>query len=114
MNDYTIEGTSYSYGHNTIVDSIILMAKQLNMAQPPIFVTDLGGASYTNTKNLYIVDIPGLDAKTDKYLATNGNYLSMFLYNLGALVGFNENALDKEPTPESCEIVRITATHGYN
>ena len=104
-----------SYGHGGIVDAVHQGAQALGYpTMPPVFVSDLGGASYTDGVNLYIADIPGLDDATDKYLATQGNYLSLYMYNLGVLLGFNESELSAEPTPADCTVERITAPHGIN
>ena len=103
------------YGHNTIVDSVHYMATQLGYPTlPPVFVSDLGGATYTDTKNLYVVPLPGYDDATSQYAATRGDYLSMYMYNLGVLLGFNEGTLSAEPSPATTSIEKITTRHGIN
>ena len=55
----------YKYGHNTIVDSILAMAKLLGYPEmPPIFISSMGGAAYTDTKELFIVDLSEMVVKT--------------------------------------------------
>ncbi len=108
-----MDDTYGSYGHNGIVDAIHAAA-QGQPAMPPIFVSDVGGASYTDDSNLFIADLPDYNDAMDKAAALTGEYLSGYLYNLGFLFGFNEEPLEKEPTIADCTVVRITEPHGIN
>jgi hypothetical protein len=85
--------------------------------QTPIFFTDNGGASIFNGQTVVtLADLAGgaLPGQTDRNAALTGDYVSLFYYNIGIMLGFNEPALAKEPAPADCTVVRVTATHGYN
>jgi hypothetical protein len=81
---------------------------------PPVFVSDVGGASYTDGSKLFIADLPGYSDAMDTAAALTGDYLSGYLFNLGFLFGFNEEPLESEPTIADCTVVRITEPHGIN
>jgi len=79
---------------------------------PPVFVSEIGGASYFDGSSLQVVPLPGYGEAESKHAALNGKYVSLFYYNLGVLLGFNEEALSAEPKPENCTVTRITESHG--
>ena len=107
MNDWSYEGMNFNYGHGGTVDGILWGAQAQGATEmPPIFMTDAGGATYTDNVNLY----PAVNKNGEAF---EGDYLSIYLYNLGILVGFNESTLTSEPAPADCTVVKITTLHGY-
>ena len=71
-------------------------------AYPPIFVSSAGGVGYFDGKNMNPV------TGAEVY---QGDYLALYYYNLGIVLGFNETTT-AEPTPPSTPWV--TEAHGYN
>ena len=110
MNDWSLQDVGdFKYGHGGAVDGVLMNA---GGQTPPIFVSDAGGVSYTDTTNLYAPDLSALGISNSMDKAMDGDYLAMYLYNLGVLLGFNEPDMEAEPTPETSQIVRITESHG--
>lgn len=96
------DSNNLKYGHNGSVDYIL--SQMPEGVLPPIFVTDLNGASFINPLTSQL-DILSPDA-------VNGDYISLYMLGLGALMRLNEGDLAAEPTFEDCTIERITTSHG--
>ena len=69
---------------------------------PPIFVSSEGGVGYFDGKNMNVV------TGAEVY---QGDYLALYYYNLGIVLGFNETTT-AEPTPPTSPVV--DTAHGYN
>ncbi|MBR7117060.1 MAG: bacterial Ig-like domain-containing protein [Clostridia bacterium] len=117
MNTTTVGETTYKYGHGGYVDAyrngMIAAGYQ---TVPPIFVSDAGGISFTDTATgLYELTNTGSMKKIESadHVAVKGDNLAVFLYNLGLHLGFNEPAIAAEPAPADCTVERVTAPHGY-
>ena len=85
--------------------------------QVPFFCSDNGGISFFNGQTiLTLADVTGgaLPGQADRNAALTGDYVTFFYYNLGMLFTFNETALEAEPNPDTCDVVRITTAHGIN
>ena len=85
--------------------------------QVPFFYSDNGGASFFNGQTIVTLADAAqgmLPGQADRNAALTGDYVTFFYYNLGMLFTFNEPALDAEPNPDTCDIVRITTAHGIN
>ncbi|MBQ7356767.1 MAG: bacterial Ig-like domain-containing protein [Clostridia bacterium] len=119
---------SLSIGGNVKIDMSDAQTSQQSLAktylstigqaygQVPIFFTDNGGASIFNGQTVVtLAELAGgaLPGQTDKNAALTGDYVTLFYYNLGVMLGFNEPTLNAEPTPADCTVERVTASHGY-
>ncbi len=90
-----------TYG-NPYVDLIKAQTAGLPVP-PPIFVSSEGGVGYSD-----------LETFTDQLGNGNiykGDYLALYWYNLGIVLGYNEGTLPGEPTPPAAPLV--TAAHAY-
>lgn len=93
MNDS--DGSNYG---NSIIDGIMSDEE----GDPIVLVSSTGGVAWSDLQNV----IPKTGADIFK-----GDYLSLYWYNLGIALGFNET-ITTEPTPPSTPWV--TEAHAYN
>ena len=111
---------SGQYGHGGLVDLYRANAKGNDpmtgtVQSAPVFVSSEGGISFTdqNTGIYELTQTGPAPITSADHAAVQGDHLAMFLYNLGLTLGFNEPALNAEPTPADCTVERVTASHGY-
>ena len=89
--------SGYGNGYVTVVQNLAGAN-----AYPPIFVSSAGGVGYFDGKNMNPV------TGAEVY---QGDYLALYYYNLGIVLGFNETTT-AEPTPPTTPWV--TEAHAYN
>ncbi len=91
MDDYDLNGdgvADITYGNQYVFGTIVQSA-QAGMF-PPVFASSEGGVGY--------YDGSALNSLTGNNLY-QGDYLTLYYYNLGIVVGYNEGKLPGEPTP---------------
>lgn len=91
MNDYDLTGdgvADITYGNQYVYGTIAQAAAA--GAFPPVFASSNGGVGY--------YDGTALTSLTGNNLY-QGDYLTLYYYNLGIVLGFNEGTLPAEPTP---------------
>ena len=104
---------SNQYGHGGYVDAY-RNATASAEGIPPVFVSDAGGISFTDTKTgLYDLSTGAPVPVAAGSAAVSGDNLALYLYNLGLNLGFNEPAIDAEPAPKDCTVEKVTVSHGY-
>ncbi len=100
MNDWSDGENNYNYGHGGEID------KNRNYGGNMVFATSSGGVAH--------LDMSNYTFSADAGNPTEGDYITLYAFNLGIGLGFNEPALDAEPTPADCTVERITELHGIN
>ncbi len=105
MNDYDLTGegvADINYGNTTVHGIIARFATE--QEQPPVFASSAGGVAISDLQSitLYVNE-------NDSFY--KGDYLTLYWYNLGVVLGYNET-VTAEPTPPAAPL--NTTARAYN